>query len=147
MSQPIDIINSYFVSNGMESSVPTIIEKLNDVVANCTKVGDSTYNDFTKYINSLIKRKDWSKQFYSQFFPSLRSFLKSSNPHFSVAMLDGTSSGDTSQGESKKFRFQAKKGFFTYICKDFPLTKEDVLNAFLNNPKFGYKIEKAIACN
>ncbi|KAG2206633.1 hypothetical protein INT45_012632 [Circinella minor] len=44
-------------------------------------------------------------------------FLKSSNPHFSDAMLDGnTSSAATSQGD-KEFRFQNTKGLFTYICE------------------------------
>ncbi|KAG2216519.1 hypothetical protein INT45_002653 [Circinella minor] len=74
-------------------------------------------------------------------------FLKSSNPHFSNAMLDGnTFSAATSQGD-KEFRFQNTKGLFTYICKDFHLTKEQVMEWFTKHERIGYRIEKAIACD
>ncbi|KAG2215613.1 hypothetical protein INT45_013099 [Circinella minor] len=65
-------------------------------------------------------------------------FLKSSNPHFSDVMLDGnTSSAATSQGD-KEFQFQNTKGLFTYICKDFHLTKEQIMEWFTKHERIGY---------
>ncbi|KAG2224383.1 hypothetical protein INT45_006783 [Circinella minor] len=62
-------------------------------------------------------------------------------------LKDGnTSSAATSQGD-KEFRFQNTKGLFTYICKDFHLTKEQVMEWFTKHERIGYRIKKAIACD
>lgn len=144
-----DLISIFFLSHKKENLIDSILSKLNEITPLCSKERDDYWNQFVSVINeATVDLKGPTRNaFFGKLFSNLRLYLKSANPLFSDNNVNSnTSSEEPRGGDEKKFRLNAQKVMLTYICKDFPYTKEEILDYFTKNSS-KFDVKQAIACD
>jgi hypothetical protein len=109
-----DLFTIFLLNNNKQSLMDDIMDKFSTVFVKCTKEGDAYWNECASFLsNKLADINANSKSaLYRKLFPILRKFLNSGNSYSNVK--GDASSEDSSRGDSKKYRVNAKCFHLTY---------------------------------
>lgn len=108
MNQQSDLFTIFLLNNNKQTLMDEIMDTFNTIFIKCTKDGDAYWNECASFLGDRLKdvNNNSKSALYKKIFPILRKFLNSEISDFNVS--DSTSRGDSSQGESKKFKVNAK---------------------------------------
>jgi hypothetical protein len=114
MNQLSDLFTIFLLNNNKQNLMEELMEKFGTIFIKCTKENDDYWNECASFLANKLAdvNKNTKAAFYRKLFPILRQFLNSGISDSNVR--DSTSGGDSSRGEPKKFKVNAKCFHLTY---------------------------------